>query len=111
MQGDLSIIFRAIALMYVNSLYHFRLNLHKFSDYAPSSTIMSLLLNYGYSVSVIYKLFLMADNPKSWARDKMVQSERLTFTLKEKLPAMQLGLIPSPEFFLFFKKLPVHTNS
>ena len=43
-------------------------------DYAHSSTeIFFFVVKHGYFILVIYKLYLMAENRKSWARGKLVQ--------------------------------------
>lgn len=44
-------------------------------DYAHSSTkiFFVVVVKHGYFILVIYKLYLMAENLKSWARGKLVQ--------------------------------------
>lgn len=48
-------------------------------DYAHSSTkiFFVVVVKHGYFILVIYKLYLMAENLKSWARGKLVQKWKI----------------------------------
>lgn len=95
--------------MYVDSLYHFRIDIYIIFFWVKCYAALcifkqeNLSSNHCYYTSVINKLFLTVDNPKRWARSKMVQNEGLN------LAVMQLDVVLN--FSNYFLKLSMFIST